>query len=297
LSFHGHEAKEIAQIFHVDRITVYHWFDAWDTAHFAGLYDAKKPGRPSKLLPEHHEQIRQWAKAFPKQLTRICALVQEEFGIAVSKHTIKRLLKSWHFSWRRVRKGKYGTPDPILYQQKVQELSHFQTQETQGALEIYYFDQTGFCLTPYVPYAWQEQEQPLIVENKKSKRLNILGFLNKHNALQAYSTVETVNSAIVVECIDDFCKDITKKTVLVLDNAPIHVSQEFMNRVPCWQEKGLEIFHLPTYAPELNLIEILWRFMKYEWIEFTAYKSWRHLVDYVENVLQNFGEKYKITFA
>jgi hypothetical protein len=40
-----------------------------------------------------------------------------------------------------------------------------------------------------------------------------------------------------------------------------------------------------------------WRFMKYEWIEFTAYKSWSHLVDHVENVLQNFGEKYKITFA
>ena|SRR5215813_962895 len=43
------------------------------------------------------------------------------------------------------------------------------------------------------------------------------------------------------------------------------------------------------YSPELNCIEILWRFIKYEWIELAAYKSWAHLVDYVENVLQNFG--------
>ena len=28
-----------------------------------------------------------------------------------------------------------------------------------------------------------------------------------------------------------------------------------------------------------------------------AYKSWAHLVNYVENVLQNFGEKYKIIFV
>jgi len=33
------------------------------------------------------------------------------------------------------------------------------------------------------------------------------------------------------------------------------------------------------------------------WIEFDAYKSWTHLVNYVENVLQNFGEKYKIIFG
>ena len=43
--------------------------------------------------------------------------------------------------------------------------------------------------------------------------------------------------------------------------------------------------------------EILWRFIKYEWIELDAYKSWTHLVNYVENVLQNFGEKYKIIFV
>src|SRR6266704_1650294 len=59
----------------------------------------------------------------------------------------------------------------------------------------------------------------------------------------------------------------------------------------------LPIFYLPKYSPELNPIEILWRFIKYEWIELDAYKSWTHLVNYVENVLQNFGEKYKIIFV
>ena len=44
-------------------------------------------------------------------------------------------------------------------------------------------------------------------------------------------------------------------------------------------------------------IEILWRFIKYEWIKLDAYKSWTHLVNYVENVLQNFGDKYKIIFG
>nr|MDJ0745045.1 IS630 family transposase [Xenococcaceae cyanobacterium MO_167.B27]MDJ0746701.1 IS630 family transposase [Xenococcaceae cyanobacterium MO_167.B27]MDJ0747317.1 IS630 family transposase [Xenococcaceae cyanobacterium MO_167.B27] len=43
--------------------------------------------------------------------------------------------------------------------------------------------------------------------------------------------------------------------------------------------------------------EILWRFMKYEWIETSAYSSWKNLVEYVEKVLKNFGTKYTINFA
>ena len=35
-----------------------------------------------------------------------------------------------------------------------------------------------------------------------------------------------------------------------------------------------------SYSPQLNLIEILWRFMKYEWIELNAYESWDSLVSY-----------------
>jgi len=47
----------------------------------------------------------------------------------------------------------------------------------------------------------------------------------------------------------------------------------------------------------LNLIEILWRFMKYEWIEWWAYKNWLHMGEYVENILKKFGIEYKINFS
>ncbi|KJR40052.1 transposase, partial [Candidatus Magnetoovum chiemensis] len=101
----------------------------------------------------------------------------------------------------------------------------------------------------------------------------------------------------VIACIDDFSKCLKKKTVLVIDNASVHTSKAIKAKIPQWQEKGLELFYLPTYSPELNLIEILWRFMKYEWIEFYAYKSWENLIEYVENVLRNFGEKYIINYG
>lgn len=40
-----------------------------------------------------------------------------------------------------------------------------------------------------------------------------------------------------------------------------------------WQQRNIEIFELPSYSSELNLIEILWRFIKYDWMEISAYRS------------------------
>src|SRR5438128_10640855 len=238
LSFQRHTTTELVEIFRVDRITIYHWFHAWESRRLAGLYDQAKQGRPPKCTPEQKARICQWAKAFPKNLNKIGVLVAEHFDLRISKQTLKRILKSMAFSWRRIRKGLKGEPDPEEYQQKKQALHDLQQQASQGILDLYYFDESGFCFTPYLPYAWQEKGQTIILKSGPSKRLNVLGFLSKNNALQAHSRVGSVESAVVVRCINDFCKDIDKKTVLVMDNSPIHTSETFQDNISVWEEKG-----------------------------------------------------------
>ena len=88
-----------------------------------------------------------------------------------------------------------------------------------------------------------------------------------------------------------------KKTVVVMDNASIHTSEEFEECLPQWKKKGLIIKYLTPYSPELNLIEILWRNIKYAWLPFSAYQCLNALIEALENILKNFGSKYQITFA
>ena len=215
----------------------------------------------------------------------------------LSISSLKRLAKKAGLRWKRVRKSLKSLRDPEECTKGQRELEALQKQEDQGKIDLYYFDESGFCLTPYLPYAWKEKGQTILLESGPSKRLNVLGFLSKNNELQAYSRLGTVDSDVVIRCINDFCKDLDKRTVLVMDNSSMHTSEIFQENIPLWKEKELDIFYLPKYSPELNIIEILWRFIKYEWIELDAYKSWTHLVHYVETVLQNFGEKYKIIFV
>ena len=64
-----------------------------------------------------------------------------------------------------------------------------------------------------------------------------------------------------------------------------------------WESKGLKIFYLPPYSPHLNPIEQLWKFMKYYWIEFDAYKSAKHMLNYVEKVIIGYGNDYVVNFV
>jgi transposase len=60
--------------------------------------------------------------------------------------------------------------------------------------------------------------------------------------------------------------------------------------------KNVLIYFLPPYSPELNLIEILWRRIKYQWLDFDAYKSFQNLKESLNFVLNIFGGKYDIKF-
>ena len=59
----------------------------------------------------------------------------------------------------------------------------------------------------------------------------------------------------MIAFLDDFAKQIKQKTVIVLDNAPIHHSDEFQEQIAVWEEQDLHIFFLPAYSPHLNIIE------------------------------------------
>lgn len=121
--------------------------------------------------------------------------------------------------------------------------------------------------------------------------------MNTHNHLESYISYQSINSDVIIACIDTFFTTVNKPTVIVADQASIHTSDAIIDKLEEWQQRNITIFELPSYSPQLNLIEILWRFIKYEWIEIDAYSSWDTFVASVEKILKEFGENYVINFA
>ena len=111
-----------------------------------------------------------------------------------------------------------------------------------------------------------------------------------------YMIEGSVDTSAVIDSFDHFSEQIIKRTYVLVDNAPMHRSKAFIQQIPKWVEKGLIVKYLPTYSPELNLIEILWRFMKYYWLPVSAYASFASLKAAVEDILTRFGTDYQIIF-
>jgi|SRR5688500_5846111 len=102
---------------------------------------------------------------------------------------------------------------------------------------------------------------------------------------------------MVIACFDTFSKHLCRPTGVILDNAQQHTSHAFKEKISEWEKRLLFIQYLPAYSPALNLIEILWRFIKYACLPFSAYLNFETLKKALENILRNVGTKYQIIFV
>jgi len=181
-------------------------------------------------------------------------------------------------------------------------LEWLKTQEDEGQINLVYFDESGFSLKPVVPYGWQRVGETFCIPCQHSKRLNVLGFMSRDSDL-FYHTVEgAVDTKTVIDAFDDFTqhyydqqfKYSKKLCFVVLDNASMHRSADFQAKQEDWLLRGVCLHFIPPYCPELNLIEILWRKIKYEWLPMGAYRStFANFQDNVKKVLAQVGEQGK----
>lgn len=135
-----------------------------------------------------------------------------------------------------------------------------------------------------------------IIACKKGKSFSVFGLMTANCKLFAQTYEGTFNSQTVVDLLDKFANTIVKKTIVVLDNSPIHKSKLFIIDKAKWEEKDLFIYFIPPYSPELNKIEILWRFIKYQWSGFDAYTNFQKLKESVETIIKKVGTEYCINF-
>ena len=148
-----------------------------------------------------------------------------------------------------------------------------------------------------VPYGWQFKDEDVFMPAGKSKRLNCFGLLSRDNKLLFKTTMGRINSDFIIEQLEPLSFAIKKPTVIVLDNARAHTSKKIKSFIPIWQKRGLFIFYLPTYSPHLNIIETLWRKLKYQWLRPQDYSSSDNLFYTTKLILSAVGSDLSINFS
>ena len=229
--------------------------------------------------------------------------------------------------WRIISKKKYvylwskysleHKQDPEkrkVFKEKLEEYLRIE-KESPNRLQVWFWDESGFSLRVIKRKTWGKKGHRKKVRGDRRKgRVNAMGairysdkkrfveFLSKSNSNSFYKVLKLFYQDLISEWVEagNNREDFTEKgfkIVIVLDNAPIHRSEEFEEKIEEWKKLGLKIYFLPTYCPNLNKIEMLWQKIKYDWLNWEAYSSDENLSQELDNILSLIGSRYLITFA
>ena len=160
-------------------------------------------------------------------------------------------------------------------------------------MDLWYYDGAGFTLQPAIPYAGQRIGQRLELASTHGPRQNVLGVFTPHDQCQSFALQGSIDSHTVIPCFELFPQQQQRPALVVVDNAPIHTSEDFEAELERWQQEELYVKFLPSSCPELNLIEILWRQIKYEWLPVDAYANFKPMTASLFAVLKGIAAPEK----
>jgi len=150
---------------------------------------------------------------------------------------------------------------------------------------------------------------PVARTNSGRKRLNILGAYDPATYSFTHLTgEENCDAGRVIEYLELINKNYSDfaKIYLITDNAKYFHARKVSKWVD--EHKKITLVFLPSYAPNLNLIERFWRFTKKKLVKDKYYKEYKtfrakafqflnHVDDYVDEFKALMVEKFQIIYA
>ena len=233
--------------------------------------------------------------------------IKEHFGVSYCRSAVEKLLKK--HGLKRLRPKLVPGKPPSEEEQKrfVEEYNEIR-EFTDTGVTVLFCDAMHLVHQTVPSLCWGDPlDPPVFRTNSGRQRLNILGAYDPatHDIVHLTGE-ENCNAAQAVAFFEKILKAYRKSEfiVLILDNASYFHAEE----VSEWLREHPKIIcrFLPAYAPNLNLIERLWRFVKDKLVKnryFEKYKTFRcnvfrllnNLSEHKDELLTLMTEKFEIT--
>ena len=155
---------------------------------------------------------------------------------------------------------------------------------------MYFVDAAHFVLSPFFGFLWC-LKRIFIKTPAGRNRLNVLGAINaKTQKLVTVINDTFVTSATVIMLLDKLHQlhPVSPITV-VLDNAKYQRCEHVMAHA---RRLGMELLFLPSYSPNLNLIERLWKLIKKKCLYSKYYSSFSLFKSAILQCLEDLPIKY-----
>ena len=216
LSNKGDSIPILCETYGVCRQTVSTWISKWELNGLCGLVDRPGRGRKSLIDEDETKEIVKLIRKTPRSLKKVLIDVEEEMGIKISISNLKLICKEAGLVWKRVRRSLRSKRDQAAFDASELEIRDLIQQHRDSTIDLSFFDESGFTLEPSIPYAWHDSGETLEIPSSKSRRINVLGFVNKDCKFDSFVVEGSVTSSVVVACLDKFADQIKMRTILII---------------------------------------------------------------------------------
>lgn len=291
----GYTRAEVANILQVAESSVYDWQSKFRKGGLAALSTKIASGRKRLLTDKQLLQLYRWLRGNPRQVqfdfglwTRkiVRELIQREFGISYTPQNVGKILKMLGFSPQRPVYQALER-DPEKRRQWMEEtFPAIKERAERESARIFFADEAGCRTDHHAGTTWALVGQtPVVKGTGKRESIGMISAVSMRGPMHWMVFEGTMDSALFTEYLDRLIHDIKGKIFLIVDRAGYHTSKETREWVKKHEDR-IELFFLPSYSPDLNPDEWVWKNVKHDHIARIVPQHPGHLFEIAERALR-----------
>ena len=268
----GQDKKAVAVTLRVTVESIHGWVKKFFLYGLRGLTSKKPPGRPANLTSAQKRELGKLIEDGPEKAgfigncwrsPMVQELIHERFDVVYSVYYIAELLKNMGFSYQ---KAKFVS-DHLNEEKRAQWLAETWPKMMALAKEknayLLFGDEASFPQWGTLTYTWARRgQQPTIETSGKRKGYKVFGLIDYFTGrLFCKCQEERLTSATYAAYLEEVLAKTRKHIIIVQDGARYHTSAA-MQKFFTQHQHRLTVFDLPSYSPDYNPIEKLWKKVK-----------------------------------
>jgi transposase len=266
----------------------------------ASLQYKRPPGRPSKLTKSQRRELAELITAGPQAAgyTSGCwntpiiqDLIQRRFGVSYHPHYLATLLHNLGFSYQKARFVSDHLNAAKRLEWRQTKWPAILRQARQRKALLLFGDEASFAQWGSLSYTWAPKgEQPEVPTSGKRKGYKVFGLIDYFSGRFFYKAQEgRFNSESYAAFLLDVLGQTRRHVIVIQDGARYHTSQ-VMQAFFMTHADRLTIEQLPSYSPDFNPIEHLWKKVKQEATHLKYFPEFRALQAEVDRALHQFAQ-------
>ncbi len=287
--------RQVASTLQISEETIRLWLRAFLLHGVQSLNTKRPPGRPPKLTKRQKKELAAIIDKGPAQAgflsncwrsPMIQHLINEKFGIFYSVHYISQLLKNMGFSYQKARFVSDHLDEEARKQWLSSTWPEILTLAKKKNAYILFGDEASFPQWGSLSYTWARRgKQPTIETSGKRKGYKVFGLIDYFTGRFFYKCQESkFNSESYIQFLKEVLSKTRKHIILIQDGAKYHTSAETKQFLYKRQDR-ISVYNLPSYSPDYNPIEKLWKKVKKEGTHLHYFPTFNDLVDKVDEAL------------